>query len=172
MKKKLNTDSITNELEGASLFFTKPPSPPPLPEPEKSIVESMTATSISVVPPTQKESEKIKKDKTPKPKDSMVSRHHDTMTPRYQDTTTPQIHGVVIEIIRKAVKEFGKEAATHRFTEAEKKEIANLIFTYMNRGIKTSENEITRIAVNFIMEEYKVNGENSILHKILKALKE
>ena len=88
------------------------------------------------------------------------------------DTTQPLIHGVAIETVRKAVKEFGKEAATHRFTEAEKREIADLIYTYKNNGIRTSENEITRISVNFVMQDYKENGENSVLHKILKALNE
>ena len=39
MKKKLNTEGITNELEGASLFFTKSTTPPSLPEPEKQIFE-------------------------------------------------------------------------------------------------------------------------------------
>ena len=34
-KKKLNIDSITNELEGASLFFTKKASPLPVQIPEK-----------------------------------------------------------------------------------------------------------------------------------------
>ncbi len=37
MKKKLNVDSIANELEGASLFFKKSDTPPPLPEPENAI---------------------------------------------------------------------------------------------------------------------------------------
>jgi len=92
----------------------------------------------------------------------MVSRHH--------DTTVPDIHGVAIESVRKAVKEFGKEAATHRFTEAEKKGVADLIYTYKNQGIKTSENEIARISINFVMEDYKVNGENSVLYKIIEAL--
>ena len=32
MKKKLNTDAISNELEGASLFFAKPQSPATMPE--------------------------------------------------------------------------------------------------------------------------------------------
>lgn len=98
--------------------------------------------------------------------------YRDTTVPRYQDTMTPRVHGVIVEIVRKAVKEFGKEAATHRFTEAEKKEIGDLIYTYKNQGIKTSENEITRIAVNFIFEDYRENGENSVLSKILKALNE
>jgi hypothetical protein len=39
MKKKLNVDSIANELEGASLFFKKSDTPPPLPEPENAITK-------------------------------------------------------------------------------------------------------------------------------------
>ena len=166
MKKKLNIDSITNELEGSSLFFTRSVTPPPAPVPEK-VEPSLSDSSISAEPEVPKE----KPEKTKKSKDSKTIKD-DTMTPRYQDTMTPQIHGVPIEQIRKAVKEFGKEAATHRFTVAEKKEIADLIYTYKNRGIKTSENEIARVSVNFIVEDYKVNGENSVLHKILKALRE
>ena len=135
-------------------------------------------TPPSVTRPVEKiEPEKIEKPKTkkveqPSNRDTTTPRNHDTAVSRYQDTTTPQVYGVAIELIRKAVKEFGKEAATHRFTEAEKKEIADLLYTYKNRGIKTSENEIARIAVNFVVEDYKVNGENSVLHKLLKALRE
>jgi hypothetical protein len=179
MKKKLDVGNITNELKGASLFFTKSVTPLPLPEPEKAIVEentpSLLDTSLSVEPPVEKKLPK--KNKTQEAKSTDISdtttpRYHDTMVSRYHDTTTPSVHGVVIEVIRKAVKEFGKEAATHRFTEAEKREVANIIYTYKNSGIKTSENEISRIAVNFIMGDYKENGENSVLHKILKALNE
>jgi len=129
-------------------------------------------------PPVQKEKEETIKE--PKVKIPVKTSNRDTTTPRYHDTTIPSnhasmqpsIHGVPIDIVRKAVKEFGKEAATHRFTEAEKKEIADLIYTYKNTGIRTSENEVTRIAVNFIIGDYKENGENSVLHKILEALNE
>ncbi len=127
-------------------------------------------TPPSANPPIEKvEPVKIEKSKTNKTEQPS---NRDTMVSRYQDTTTPQINGVLIEQIRKAVKEIGKEAATHRFTVAEKKEIADLIYTYKNSGIKTSENEIARVAVNFVVEDYKVNGENSVLHKILKAVNE
>lgn len=121
-------------------------------------------------PPAQNEKyEKIKKTVEQKSKQPSSG---DTTTPRYHDTTVSRLHDAIIELVRKAVKELGKEAATHRFTLAEKKEIGDLIYTYKNRGIKTSENEITRIAVNFIIEDYKENGENSVLHKILEALNE
>src|SRR5687767_1621585 len=118
------------------------------------------------------EKPKIKKTVQPRKLETKIPSNHDTTVSRYHDTTTPRIHGVLIDLVRKAVKEFGKEAATHRFTVAEKRELADLIYTYKNTGIKTSENEITRIAVNFIMEDHKENGENSVLHKILQALNE
>ena len=135
-------------------------------------------TPPSEIPPVRKaesvknEKPKRKKVVIPSNHDTVIPRHHDTMPASNQESMQPEIHGVVIDLIRKAVKEIGKEAATHRFTITEKKELADLIYTYKNRGIKTTENEIARISVNFIVEDYKVNGENSVLHKLLKALNE
>jgi len=127
-------------------------------------------TPPSAIPPVQKiEPEKIKK--TNKQKTEQSSKR-DTTTPRYHDTTVSRYHETIIELVRKAIKEFGKEAATHRFTLAEKRAVADIIYTYKNNGIKTSENEIARISVNFIIEDYRENGEQSILHKILEVLNE
>jgi hypothetical protein len=131
-----------------------------------------------VTPPIAKSvSTKIK---VKKPNSVVTPRHHDTKPPRHHDTTTPSNHGGLtpesygadIELIRKTVKEVGKEAATHRFTIAEKRAIKKILFKYENNGILTSENEITRIAVNFVVEDYAQNGENSLLDKVLKALNE
>ena len=93
-----------------------------------------------------------------------------TKKPSNHDTTVSRYHATIIELVRKAVKELGKEAATHRFTINEKKALADLIYSYKNRGVRTSENEVTRIAVNFIINDYKENGENSVLDRTLKAL--
>ncbi len=98
--------------------------------------------------------------------DTMTPRHRDTTTPRHRDITP----GSIIEVVRKAVKEFGKEAATHRFTVEEKKAIAGIIYSYKVQGIRTSENEVARIAVNYLVRDYEENGENSVLNKILQAL--
>jgi hypothetical protein len=73
-------------------------------------------------------------------------------------------------LARKAVKELGKEAATHRFTQGEKSALADIIYAYKSQGLRTSENEITRVAINFIISDYKANGENSVLDRTLKAL--
>lgn len=102
-------------------------------------------------------------------KEIMVSRHRDTMTPRYHDTVIPRYHDAV-EAVRQAVKETGKEAATHRFTVAEKRAVAEIIFAYSQQGIKTSENEIARIAINYLIADYRENGEESVLAQVLSKL--
>jgi len=76
----------------------------------------------------------------------------------------------LVELIRKAVKEIGKESTTYRFTPEEKKALLELTFTYKVQGYKTSENELARVAVNFLLEDHRQNGRSSILEKVLQAL--
>ena len=94
------------------------------------------------------------------------------MIPRHHDTTLSSNQDIITEIIRKAVKHLGKEAATYRFTQEEKKALADIVYTYKGQGIRTSENEITRIAINYLVENYKQDGENSILARVIERLNE
>jgi hypothetical protein len=123
-------------------------------------VEPQEAKSEGELSPIPAKTER--KASKPQYRDTKPPRHHATVIPRYHDT--------VIEVIRAAVKAFGKEAATHRFTLEEKKAIADIVYAYKRTGIRTSENELSRIGVNFLVEDYRKNGESSILHKVLKAL--
>jgi hypothetical protein len=140
--------------------------------PQPAPAEASTPAPTPQVKNQQPESTPMRQRKNKKPeklsdrRDTMTPHHHDTML----DTTVSRYHDTVIEAVRKAVREYGKEAATHRFTLEEKKAIADIIYTYRQRGVKTSENELARIAINFLVSDYKVNGENSILHKVVKAL--
>jgi hypothetical protein len=111
-----------------------------------------------------------RKNHAEKPRAAKQPGNRDTITPRNRDTTVSRYHDTIVELVRKAVKKFGKEAATHRFTLEEKRSIADIIYSYKSCGIRTSENEITRIAVNFVVNDYRENGENSILDKALRAL--
>lgn len=155
-KKILNVDAITNELEGASLFFAN--------SADKKVMPIKEKTEPAPLPESEEVKEPITKTT------SVKKKQLDTMTPRYRDTTVSRYQDTIIEVIRKAVKKWGKEAATHRFTMEEKKAIADIIYTYRSRGVRTSENEITRIAVNFLVEDFKENGEASMLNRALKAL--
>jgi hypothetical protein len=173
MKKQLNVDQIQSELHGGSAFFpgykgvasstpaSENPepagSPPSLPAPQnpphKEIKKSL--------PPRQK---------AVAPDDTVIPRYRDTTTPRNHETMIPADESEMFEVVRKAVKQIGKEAATYRFTLDEKNHLADIKYTYKRQGILTSENEVTRIAINYFIEDYRKNGEESLLAKILKRL--
>ena len=60
----------------------------------------------------------------------------------------------MIEAVRKAVKHIGKEPATQRLTLEEKQALDDIEYSYKRQGIKTSGNEIIRIATNCIVRDF------------------
>ena len=133
---------------------------------------------------------------TPRHHDSMPSRYHDATASSKQDshaatkrdTTTPRQRGRVtprrpatttlatpaslISRLRGAVKPLGKEVSTHRFSVAEKERLTEIVYGYERRGYRTSENEIVRIAVNWLLEDHAARGKRGVLHRTLRALYE
>ena len=63
----------------------------------------------------------------PNNRDTRAPRDHESLQPRNHEPTVSRHHETIIEDVRKAVKELGKEAATHRFTTDEKKVLADTI---------------------------------------------
>jgi hypothetical protein len=122
------------------------------------------AARVAVPKPTKSSPTVIDPPK-PSSDETSIPRNHDAVIPRHHDT----IDGL-LETVRKAVKELGEKAATHRFTAAEKQAVADLIYTYKRQGIKTSENEIARIAINYLIEDFQRNGEQSVLDRVIKDL--
>ena len=55
-------------------------------------------------------------------------------------------------------------------TPGEKAQLADIVYTYKRQGKKTSENEIHRIAMNYIMADYHAHGELSVLARVIDAL--
>jgi hypothetical protein len=97
-----------------------------------------------------------------------IPRNRDTTASRPHDTTADS--GDYIEVVRKAVKLLGEKAATHRFTADEKDAIADIVYALKKKGIATSENEITRIAINYLVWEYRQDKQASILSRVLERL--
>jgi len=162
MKKKLNVDSIQSELRGGSAFFPGYKRPD---SPTSKSVEPKRAATMDEPPRKKNIAERPQSNH-----DTTIPRHHDTMVSSTRDTTPPSQATDIFEVVRKAVKQIGKEAATHRFTLEEKNLLADIEYTYKRRGTRTSENEVTRIAINYIIEEYRQHGEESILATILTRL--
>ena len=110
------------------------------------VADTTVVTIQETIPPEQRETE--------------IPRHHATMVP------------AMLRQVRQAVRRIGKEAATYRFTREEKDKLAETIYTEGRAGIKTCENEIVRIAVNWLLEDQRARGEISVLAQALKALRE
>jgi hypothetical protein len=76
----------------------------------------------------------------------------------------------MIATIRKSVRQLGKEVSFVRLTVEEKQQLADIVYTHKRQGVRTSENEINRIAINFLLEDYLAHGQSSILAKVLEAV--
>jgi hypothetical protein len=91
--------------------------------------------------------------------------------PIYQVTTVSHTHDTVISSINESILMVGKEAATYRLTLNEKRKLAEIIYTLKMKNLRVTENEIIRIALNFILCDYSMNKTNSILKRIISLEK-
>jgi hypothetical protein len=157
MSKKLNEADMQSELASSAFFNPVAKAPPAA----HSLPVETAADPTSSKPSSQQ----------PGPATSPPLRAG-TVTPRHHETTTPGGQDEVIERIRRAVRQPGKEDATYRFTDVEKKALADIVYTYSVGGVRTSQNEITRVAINSLLEDYRANGAGSVLAQVLERLNE
>jgi hypothetical protein len=171
MKKRLKIDVIQNELRGGSAFFPgyKGVGDTPDQAPEASMPE--TSSHDSVTP--------VNHGSTPPPHTTHVTPEtsplqHASEQDRLQASnhaSTLAISPETIEAIRKVVKNPGKQEVLYvRVSKEEKDTLEDITYTYKRQGIKTSDNEIARVAINTLLADYKINGANSLLAILLKSL--
>ena len=167
-KKTLNVDAIRNELEGASLYFTKMSPPQSFSGTGRPKLDTEIAKSAEPITDMAEEStnkQKVASQHAIGHTSKEASMHASLLAYKQDDS---------IETIRKSVKQVGKDTVFIRLTTDEKAEIASIVYTfnelYRGDGRKTSENEISRIALNFLLRDYRENGELSLLARVLAAL--
>jgi hypothetical protein len=174
MSKTLNTTSIANELKGASAFF----SPSPVQKPARKQAQPASGRTVRSKAATTGFSEKEKgaltkasiKDTGATDSASERASTQDNEQPavlaRYQASN----HTNTVEIIRRAVKDPGGKTTFVRLTPEEKNRLVDLVYTYKRQGVKTSENELARIAIGCLLEDYQANGKESMLAQVIEAL--
>ena len=144
MSKKFDVNAVVNErkneLDSSPLFQVK----------QESAKASKPASSLAIAKPVKKVMQ-----------DASVNSSRAASVLAYND---------IIETIRKAVRRTGEKVTYIRLTKEEKSEMKDIVYTYEKQGIETSENEIGRIGLKWLIEDYKGNGQDSILAKVLTAL--
>ena len=152
MKKQLHTQAIQNELAGSVFFPSRTTEPA---QPERKPLSQEHPLLQDKLPPTLPLEDRQASDKASLP----ASKHASTLAGETD-----------LEVIRRTLKLIGKEVLYVRLTQDEKNQVRDIEYTYERQGIKTSGNEIGRIALNFLLADYKANGEQSILAKMLAEL--
>jgi len=85
-------------------------------------------------------------------------------------STLASVDASTVAAIRQAIKVPGREVSYVRVTPEEKADLADIVYTYKRQGQKTSENEINRIAINYLLLDYREHGQQSVLARVLAAL--
>lgn len=193
-QKKLQVEGITNELEGSSLFFK--PSAKPITK--SSSIPTSDSPALGNKPASLKEASKGAKLTKQASKHALVhaskkASMNESLTagmlvnkqPRLGENQAGKPADVhermhanpkndYIETIRKSVKKVGREELYVRLTPEEKDELRSVVYQfnelYRRQGGKTSENEVARIALRFLLEEHKKEGKLSRLSIIEEAL--
>ena len=147
---------------GADIFFGGEPAPAALDELDDEAGRSVTEPDQ---PPTPAPIRELHPADVRQPARPRASRRASE-----QASTLAMVSSETIDAIRRAVKVAGKEVSFVRLTVEEKAQLADIVYTYKRQGKKTTENEINRIAVNYMIADYKANGERSVLARVIAAL--
>ena len=164
-KKQLTNPTLQNDLREGSVFFRRPST-----EPERPSTPAATQEPPQPARPQTAAPGKDTKPAQPTPPPPQSS-SHDVMPSHNHDITMARYDDRLIEDIRKAVKVVGREPGTIRLTEHEKSQLIDIIYTLSRQGSRTSENELYRIAVNYLSEDWRQHGKESVLARVLAALR-
>ena len=164
MSKKFDVNAIVaerrNELDNSPLFQSKKPAPQRI----AAVTEDATA-DVGAPPPDDSPNNQARLERAStlsREQASLQSSNHASML-----SLSPK----ALEFIRKIVINPGKQDVLYvRLTKEEKDKLADVTYIYKRRGVKTSDNELVRVAVNALLEDYKALGENSLLSIIIASL--
>src|SRR5258706_95890 len=80
------------------------------------------------------------------------SSSHAITQSRNHDGTTMAIGADHIAFVLQLIQEVGTEKGTVRLTKREKAVLGRVVYNYRQSGLAVSENEIMRIALNYLLE--------------------
>ena len=76
----------------------------------------------------------------------------------------------MVATIAKSMHEVGKEGCTYRLTQREKTALIEIIYHFRMRNCRLSENEIARIAINFLIEDFKAKKNDCLIRRIIDIM--
>ena len=84
---------------------------------------------------------------------------------------TPAGDQETIAAITTIIKHPGREVSFVRLSPEEKARLADIVYSYKRQGMKVTETELHRIALNYLFVDYDKRGETSLLARLLVIMK-
>ena len=83
-----------------------------------------------------------------------------------------EIPNEVVDVVRRLSQSKFLAQKTFRYSEEETQRLEALMRKLVDQGIfKPTKNDVVRIALNFLIEDFETKGKNSLLFKVLGASK-
>lgn len=76
-----------------------------------------------------------------------------------------------VDALQQSLKTIGKEIYYVRITPEEKAKIEDVLHALKRRGMRTSANELGRVALNQLLADYEAQGEESLLVRVLSRMR-
>ena len=105
----------------------------------------------------------------PTPKEAKPAKKAKPVPPSDPSPAAPPADPV--DALQQSLKTIGKEIYYIRITPEEKANIEDVLHTLKRRGLRTSGNELGRIALNQLLADYEAHGEESILVRVLARMR-
>jgi hypothetical protein len=186
MSKKIPTNDIANELAAGSLFFGKNARPvasasdetggsptPPTPLPTRRRNPTPAGSPASTSASTSASSQASNSDSTPDSKLASEQANPIASTKSGSLASTLASSGDLADAIYRVVKKPGKQPSFVRVTEREKSQLAAILADISEQhGYKVSETELMRIAVLAALADYADHGIDSLLMRVIIALRD
>jgi hypothetical protein len=191
MSKKINTDDLANELAAGSLFFGKNARPvtsgsdetegtavtPLTPRSERPNARTRASTVASTSDSTRASTQANNPDRAPAITSASEQARKQASTadstPADSLASTLASRGDLADAIYRVVKKTGKHVAYVRTTEREKSELTVVLDGIAEtHGYKVTETELIRIAICGALADYAQNGIDSLLMRVILALRD
>jgi hypothetical protein len=180
--KRLRTDAVVSELAAGSVFFQqaegRPPAAPPAePATAEAAVDDAASSRASTVDSSFDSEVASQQASTPaigraRTHDRRQAGSHDSMQ---TGTLAGTLAGSddLVDAIHRVIRRPGKEISYVRMTEREKSAVgAALVGIMQEYGYKVSETELIRIAICGLLADHAEHEDDSLLMRVVRALKD
>lgn len=169
MKKQLDTNAVMNELKAGSAFFKQPE---PAVENEAAAPSPSEQMPQSPLPPELERNKAVVSEEQPSTQEEILTNKQVSNQASQQESLQPSNEVTVAAKILAALAINPIKPNTFRYSLEELDFVRDIVYeAEVKHQIKLDKNDVVRIALEWLMNDYQEKGEASLLVSILTSKK-